>query len=129
VIVEQAGVSAGEASTPSAIIFADLGAAISLAAGQSINLNSVQTALSDQNVFTDGTSAQANAVQAVAGSLAAVDTQIVRQSQLLGIPATVGSQPSLFPSSFGSTVASAGALAAAVNIRSYIGRIGVNLDG
>jgi hypothetical protein len=129
VVVHQDGVPAAGPSITASLVLADLGNAVLSSSGLPISFNSLQSALSDPNAFTDGTSGKANAVGAVQVGLSTINAQITQQSALLVGASALHSDPSRYSSTFGGTVNSAGLLAAAVSTRSYIGRIGVNLDG
>jgi hypothetical protein len=130
VVVYQEGVVASALSPIAALIFADLGNALSAGSGLPVELTSLQLAFSDTNALTDGTSDKTKAEDAVRVGLAAMDGQIAQQSALImAAGAEPPTEPSEYRSAFASTVSSAGSLAAAVNARSYIGRIGVNLNG
>nr|WP_294511697.1 hypothetical protein [uncultured Rhodopila sp.] len=111
----------------SALISADLAVAMTAASGTSIQLGSLQAALSATNAFTAGTSDRSQAVAAVASSRVSINQQISEQSVSLAAPFGTGTAVSSYGSALQSTVASAGVLAAAVNASAYVGRIGSRL--
>jgi hypothetical protein len=129
VIVHQTGVIATQAPTISTLISADLGNAFSAIAGSAISLNSLQTALFSPNAMTVGTSNQMQAVAAVGATQDAINSQIAAQSELLSAPIAANAAPSGSSQTLAAIVISAGLLASAVNARSYVGRIGRNLNG
>jgi hypothetical protein len=111
----------------SALVSADLAEAVGAASGTSIQLGSLQATLSATNALTAGTSDQSQALAAVASSRAAIAQQIAIQSAVLATPFGTGAAVSGYGRALQSTVASAGALAAAVNANAYVGRIGSRL--
>lgn len=128
-VVHQAGVSIKQTSKISSLISADLTNALSAASGAGVSLSSLQTALSGANAGTAGTLGQAQAATTVETTLDAVDAQITLQSALLVAPAEANTEPGSFAPTLVACVNGAGQLAAAVNVRSYIGRIGSYLTG
>jgi hypothetical protein len=112
----------------SALVTADLAEAFAAASGASIQLGSLQTALSATNALTAGTSDQSQAIAAVASSQAAIGQQITAQSANLATPFGTGAAVSGYGSALQRAVAAAGALAAAVNANAYVGRIGSRLS-
>jgi hypothetical protein len=129
VVAHQAGTAATQISTLSALISADLGNALSAVADSAISLTPLQTALSNTNALTIGTSDQARAVAAVGITLDAINSQITLQSAQLNAPLGTNADPDSLSLMLFATVSSAGLLAAAVNAGSYVGRIGTNLNG
>ena len=128
VVFQQSFATSSQASTLSALISADLGNAVSAVAGSSISLASLQAALSNANALTTGTSNQMQAVAAVGATLDAINSQIALQSSLMAGPIGASSDPASISQALATAVNSAGALAAAVNAGSYVGRIGTNLN-
>ncbi len=129
VVFHQSGVASPQASTASALISADLASALSAIASSSISLASLQTALSAANALTMGTSNQMQAVTMVGATLDDINSQIALQSSLVAAPIGASGEPASVGPAFAATVSSAGSLAAAVNVGSYVGRIGTNLNG
>ena len=129
VVTHQPGVTTSQTPTVLALISADLGNALSAAAGSPISLVTLQTALSATNAMTTGTSDQTQAVAAVGTALNAINTQITVQSALIAAPPAPNSSSGSFSLGLPSLVSNAAQLAAAVNVRSYVGRIGLNLNG
>jgi hypothetical protein len=78
--------------------------------------------------LTTGTSDQLAAVAAIGSTLGTINGEISLQSANLAALAGATGAPSLFGQTLVATVGSAGALAAAVNAASYVGRIGTNID-
>jgi hypothetical protein len=101
---------------------------LSAASGLPISLAPLQTALFGPSALIAGTSSQAQAVIAVGMTLNAINGQIMQSSGSVSAPLGAGSGLDSLIHTFGSVVADTGALAAAVTARSYVGRIGVNLD-
>ena len=129
IVVHQAGAITAQPSTMSSLISSDLGNALSAIAGSAISLTSLQTALSATNAFTTGTSDQLQAATATGATLAAIGTQITLQSTLIAAPIEPTTEPDGISAALAATVISAGLLATTVNARSYVGRIGTNLNG
>jgi hypothetical protein len=111
-----------------ALVSADLAQAVAALSGTSIKLESLQTALSASNALTTGTSDQSQALAAVESSRVAISQQIAAKSGALATPFGTGVAISGYGPALQSTVASAGALAAAVNANAYVGRIGSRLS-
>jgi hypothetical protein len=112
----------------SALVTADLAEAVAAASGTMIQLGSLQTALSATNASTAGTSDQSQAIAAVATSQASIGLQIAAQSATLAAPFGTGAPASGYGPSLQRAVAAAGTLAAAVNAKAYVGRIGSRLS-
>jgi hypothetical protein len=129
VVAHQAGVAAAQALTVSALISADLGNALSSVSNSAISLASLQTTLSSTNALVSGTSDQVQAVAAVGAALDVINGQITTQSQQLVAPIEASTDPGNFSQALAVAVSSAGSLAMAVTARSYVGRIGTNLNG
>ena len=129
VVVHQAGVTTAQTSTLSALVSADLGSALSAVVGSTISLTSLQSALSNENALTIGTSDQVQAVAAVGATLNTINSQITLRSAQLVASAGANADPNNFGQTLAVVVNSAGMLAGAVNAGSYVGRIGTNLSG
>jgi hypothetical protein len=128
VVVHQTGATTVPTSTQLALISADLANALSAVAGSTMSLTALQGALFKTNAMTMGTSNQVQAIAAVGSSLAAINSEITLQSAAIAAPIGLNGDPSSFNQAFASKVNSCGLLAAAVNARSYVGRIGTNLS-
>lgn len=124
-VVHQAGILTAQTSVLGTLLSADLAAALSSDGGSTIQLTSLQSSLSRPNAVTIGTSDQSQALAAIGVALNGIDRQIAQQSTWLTNPAGASSNVEEMTN----TVDCAGSLASAVNIRSYIGRIGTNLTG
>jgi hypothetical protein len=127
-VAHQDGAASPQSLALSALVSADLAEAVVAATGTSIQLAPLQAALSTANALTAGTSDQTLAIAAVASSRAAIGQQIAVQTTALATPFGTGAAVSGYGSALRSTVACAGALAAAVNTNSYVGRIGSRLS-
>nr|WP_294559971.1 hypothetical protein [uncultured Rhodopila sp.] len=127
-IAHQDGAADLQTLALSALVSADFAEAVAAASGTSIQLGSLQAALSSTNALTAGTSDRAQALATVASSRVAIGLQITAQSAVLALPFGASSAVSAYGSALQSTVASAGALAAAVNTNAYVGRIGSRLS-
>ena len=128
VVAHQAGVTPPQVSQI-ADISADLTSAVSAVVGSAISLAGLQSAISGTNVLAVGTADRAQAIVAVGGALDNINDQISDQSAALVAPAGPPTEGGSIGSTFSAQVGSAGLLAAAVNARSYVGRIGANLTG
>lgn len=127
VVAHQSGVEAA-ASTILSSISTDLGNALTAVSGSGLSLSTVQAALFTPNAMTIGTSSQSQASSAIATVLQTINSQITLQSALVTIPLGPYAGAESYSQNLNSAVISAGLLAGAVNARSYIGRIGVNID-
>jgi hypothetical protein len=129
VVVHQARIAAAQASNVIALLSADLSAAMSAAAGSTISLTSLRTVLSNSNAATIGTADQIQASTTVRSTLTAINAQMDQQSATLISPIAPGTNPSDLGQMYISRLTCAASLAALVNMRSYIGRIGANIAG
>ena len=129
VVAHQAGVATAQTSTVLALISADLASALSSVIGSTLSFTSLQTTLFNTNATTPGTSNQVQAVTAVRTALNAINGQITLQSAVATAPLRQGAEPNSLSQALVSAVSGAGLLAAAVNARSYVGRIGKSLSG
>jgi hypothetical protein len=127
-VAYQSGVTAGK-STVSAFISSDLGNALAAIAGSTISITSLQSALSATNAMTTGTTNNLQAMAAVGTTLAVFDGQVDQQSAVVNAPRASNGDSASLSQTFTSMVSGAGLLAAAVNARSYVGRIGRSLNG
>ncbi len=129
VVVHQTHNGSVDSTNPAAILSADLSNAMSAAAGSTISLSPIEALLSTSNALTSGTADQTNTIAALGSTLAIIDQQIEQQSTNLSSPTLAGTRMSDFGQSYISTVGYAASLATAVNVRSYVGRIAVNIVG
>ncbi len=129
VVAHQSGVVRPDNNTGLSLMTADIGAASTAVAGSTVSLAPLEAAISQPNALTPGTSSQGQAAAAVGNALAAIDSQIDMQSDLI---VSFVNQATTGPIDFGqaivSVVTSAALLAGAVNARSYVGRIGARLQ-
>ena len=128
VIAYQTGAADLRTLALGALVAADLGEAVAAVAGTSIQVGSLQAALSNSNALTAGTSDQSQAIAAVKSCQAAINQQIALQSTAIASPFGEGVAISAYGQALQNTVASAGAMAAAVNAGAYVGRIGKRLN-
>jgi hypothetical protein len=128
VVAYQSGVASGN-STVTALISSDLGNALAAIAGSAVALTLVQSALSSTNAMTTGTTNNGQAVAAVGTTLDVINGQIGQQSAVVTAPLEPNVGSASLCQTLTSMVSSAGLLAAAVNARSYVGRIGRTLNG
>ena len=117
------------ASNIAASITSDLGTALSSAADSTVSLAPLQSALSVTNAFTAGTSDQMQAASIAAATLATLNQQIALQGSMLMGAIGPEASPAALSGGLAVAAASAGTLAAAVATASYVGRIGINLNG
>ena len=110
-------------------IEADLNSALSIISGSPIQLSTLQSTLSQENVLVNGTSNHSHAVAAAAESLAVIEAQIAQKTALLTVGPRQNASPGRAGDMFNLIVNSAGSLASAVAAKAYVGRIGVNLNG
>ncbi len=126
VVVYQHRSDTSQATSLAAVLFKDLGSALSAAAGSGIGLTSLQAVLAGRNVLSPDTSDQSQALGAVGAVLGIINSQMEQQSAMLvGTPAS--GSPASIAGTFAARLSSAASLAATVSVRSYIGRIGMNL--
>jgi hypothetical protein len=128
-VVRQNRVALTGGASVATIVSADLSVAMSTATGTGISLASLQAALSNANSLITGTADQIQAIAAVDSTLLGINSQVVQQSEGLTTVLPPGTNPSDLGQSYLSQVNCASALAAAVSIRGYVGRIGVNISG
>jgi hypothetical protein len=129
VVVHQTGIVSSQGPSLAGLVSADLSRALSAAAGSTISLTSLQTALSAANALTTGTADQTNAAATIGSTLAVIKNQIDKQSATLVTAIPAGTDPADMAQLFASTVNSAASLAAVANVGSYVGRIGANVAG
>jgi hypothetical protein len=129
VVAHQAGAGSAESTSIAAILSADLSSAISAAAGSTMSLTPIQAALSTSNALTAGTADQSQAIAVVGSTLATIKQQIDEQSATLLTPIPSSESLADVGQSYVSKVNCAASLAAAVNVSSYVGRVGVNIAG
>jgi hypothetical protein len=128
-VVDQRGIASTQRVSLAAMLSADLSTALIYAAGSSISLTPLQAAMSSANALTAGSTDQTMAIAQTDTVVQSVSGQIDQQSSLLSgsFPSVAGASTS--SDSYLSRVETAGSLAAAVNVRSYVGRIGINIAG
>jgi hypothetical protein len=128
-VVNQRRNTPAQQASLAAILSADLSTALIYAAGSSLSLTSLQAAMSSPNALTAGSWDQTVAIAQADSVVQGVSGQIDQQSSQLtsSFPSDAGT--SELSDTYLSKVGSAGSLAAAVNVRSYIGRIGMNIAG
>jgi hypothetical protein len=126
-VVHQRRIAATQRSSLAAMLFADLSTALFYAAGSGISLTPLQAAMSSTNALTAGSADQTTAIARADSVVQGINGQIDQQSSLLmdSFPSNAGTPGS--SDSYLSKVESARSLAAAVNVRSYVGRIGINI--
>jgi hypothetical protein len=129
VVFHQAGASAGSTLSVAALVSTDLSNALAAVANSPISLTSLQSALSGTNALTVGTSDQQEAVSVVGTTLSSINSQIAANSAQLATPIGPNTDPEAISQLLASIVDTGGLLAAAVNARSYVSRIGINLIG
>ncbi len=129
VVVDQIGTTSATQSTLLDQITSDLGNALIAVASSAISLSPLATALSSTNALTAGAADRMQAVAAVGTTLDAINSEIATQSALLIAPPDVIRGPVSISQTLSTIVSSAGLVAAAVNARSYVSRIGTNLVG
>jgi hypothetical protein len=128
-VVDQRRIAATPRTSLAAILSADLGTALFYAAGSSISLAPLQAAMSSTNALTAGSADQTMAIAQAGSVVQGASGQIDQQSSLLTDSFPSDGSASGLSESYLSKVESAGSLAAAVNVRSYVGRIGMNIAG
>jgi hypothetical protein len=122
-VASQPGTTSTLSAALGILVTADLTNAVAAASGTSIQLGSLQSALSAENALTAGTVAQSQALSALAASQLAINQRITKQSEIVASPFSADVSISASGQSLNNAVAAAGALAAAVNAGSYVGRI------
>jgi hypothetical protein len=127
-VARQVVVSPPQASVTS-MLAADLSAALAMAPDCGISLSSLQATLYTTNAATTGTADQTQAIRAVGSQVAVIDSQIAQQSAILSTGISADTGPADLGQAYISNVECAHSLAAAVNVRSYVGRIGTNIVG
>ena len=128
VVAYQTGVAVSKTSV-SALISADLSNALAAIAGSALSIRPLQSALSNINAMTTGTTNNLQAAAAVGTTLGVIDGQIEQQSTVISAPITPSAGSASIAPSFNSVVSSVGLLAGAVTAKSYVSRIGKFLDG
>ena len=129
VVAHQTHIGPADGTNTAAVLSADLSNAMAAAAGSTISLTSIETLLSTSNALTPGTAYQTYASATLGSTLAIINQQIDQQSASLITPTPSGMHMSDFGRSYISTVGCAASLATAINVRSYVGRIAVNIIG
>jgi hypothetical protein len=129
VVAHQTHIGPADGTNTAAVLSADLSNAMAAAAGSTISLTSIETLVSTSNALTPGTAYQTYASATLGSTLAIINQQIDQQSASLITPTPSGMHMSDFGRSYISTVGCAASLATAINVRSYVGRIAVNIIG
>jgi hypothetical protein len=122
-VASQPGANSALSMALGTLVTADVANAMAAASGTPIQLGSLQVAMLADNALTSATVAQSQALAALASSQIAITKQLNHQSAIVASPLGAGVPISAFGQSLNNTVAAAGALAAAVNTSSYVGRI------
>jgi hypothetical protein len=129
VVVHQTRIGRPQGTSMAAALSADLSSAIFAAAGSAISLTAIQAALATANTLTTGTADQTQAIAAVGSTIVSIGQQVDQQSATLITPIPSSTGVADLGQSYMSKVSCAASLAAAVNVSSYVGRIGVNIAG
>jgi hypothetical protein len=127
-VVNQARSTSSPVINLAATLSADLNYALSAATGSDTSLTALQAALSTSNALIAGTSNQSEAIAMANSTLAVVNNTIISQSAAITVPIISTSNGGEMGSLYANRVNSAGLLASAVNVRSYVGRIMKNLE-
>lgn len=109
------------------MVSTDLSSALFAAVGSTLSLVSLQAGLSATNGLTIGTAGQATAIAAVGSTLEVINNQMNQQCATLTTPIQASVNPGDFGQAYVTKVSTAASLAATVNVRSYVGRIGTNI--
>jgi hypothetical protein len=128
-VVNQRRIVSSQLLLAAAMVSSNLTSALSASIGTAISLAPLQVALSSQNALTAGARDNDIAVATAAAALDEVNSQISYQSAMLTEPFTRSNDYATTGAVYASRVSSAGTLAAAITLRSYVGRIQVNLSG
>ena len=127
VVVHQTQTVPASVTGVAAALAAGLSSALTMVPGSDISLLALQAALSRANASTTGTADHRQAIEMVESQMSAIDGQIARQSAGLGTGFSSGTDCAALSRDYTSNVNYAHSLAAAVNIRNYVGRIGAIL--
>jgi hypothetical protein len=87
----------------------------------------LEASISSKSSFTPNTLDWAQAIAANNAVAKEINNQMSSQSAILVAPVPPGTPPAAFARLYTSKVGHAASLAAATNVRSYVGRIGLNL--
>jgi hypothetical protein len=129
IVVDQTDLASATLSVIEALLSSDLARASLGAVGAGIPLTSLQTALATSNGRNAITSNQTQAIAAVGTTLDVIDGFIAVQSAMLLTPIRSSEDLGCWSRAYADKVTRAGSLAFAVNTRSYVGRIAMNLNG
>lgn len=105
----------------------DFSSASQVAIAPQIDLGSLQAVLSGRNVLVVDSNDQVRAIAGTASTTRAANDLMDQQSAILAVPFESAQSQGSWGGLFADRVAAAASLAAAVNVRSYVGRIGVNI--
>ncbi|WP_146101696.1 hypothetical protein [Rhodopila globiformis] len=108
-------------------VAADLAYAAAAAIGAGIELGTLQAAVTASNALTVGTSDHSQSIAAIKSSVASIDQRISDASNSMMSQIDVKADAPIRQRMFGNTVTAAGALAAAVVTKAYVGRVGTSL--
>ena len=128
-VVDQHRSAGAPRTSLAAMLSADLGSALLYAAGASISLTPLQAAISSTNALTAVSADQTSAIAQTNASVRSISGQIDQQSSVLSGSFPADASVPKWSSTYLSKVSLAGSLAAAVNVRSYVGRIGMSIAG
>jgi hypothetical protein len=127
VVVDRPRIESNETVRIVSAMSADLTSALAAAAGSMISLASLQSIVSTPNAQTANTLDHTKARTTVRTTMLVINDQLEQQSAMLIAPIPRTTNPAIVGELYASKVAYAASLAATTNVRSYVGRIGVNL--
>jgi hypothetical protein len=128
-VVHQRRTAVTQRASLASVLSADFSTALMYATGSTVSLTLLQAAMSSTNSLTAGSADQTMAIAEADTVVQGVNGQIDEQSSLLTSPFPSDTGAPGLRDSYLSKVESARSLAAAVNLRSYVGRIGMNIAG
>jgi hypothetical protein len=127
IVVRQDQVAASALATIMSMLSNDFSSASQVAIAPQIDLGSLQAVLSGRNVLVVDSNDQVRAIAGTASTTRAANDLMDQQSAILAVPFESAQPQGSWGGLFADRVAAAASLAAAVNVRSYVGRIGVNI--
>jgi len=110
-------------------IASDAASAMEAAGGMSLDFSLLQTALSNSQVLTNGTSAQAAASTAATMLVEEIGNTIAQQSTVIASPVPPSEPAHAIANIMRTKLASASTLASAAAVGGYLSRIVLNLGG
>jgi hypothetical protein len=128
-VADQRQIAAPQQASLAAVLSADIGAALLYAVGAGTSLMTLQVAMSAANALIAGSADQSIAIARTDSVMQSVNGQVDQLSSVLVRSSPSNASASGLSDSYVSKVGAAGSLAAAVNVRSYVGRIGMNIAG